>query len=367
MAVGIDYSVFPYLVEPGRATERWPGLSLLDLARDAEGSVYRRSLEILEHILAHGSVGEVGGDVDVEVAAFHVLMVLVRALGDRRVLNRVALAYSKLAYERLRGGRSFFVAAVAKALGLRVVVPRSPVLVPLGFKKGVLVYRSLPLAMWFRDYLRFSARLSTDPKYIVTNQLLDKGMVYLEKEVAARVVEEAVYSYIVNLYNGFDVDESVLGEALGPVRELVSRYYKSGGGGGGGEPVEPGQVVPEAFPPCIKNMIERLKAGENLSHHERFTIAAFLARIGMDVEDILDLFRNSPDFNERIARYQIEHIAGLRGSRKKYMPYSCGTLKSLGLCPIEGDCGARNPLAVYRRNLRRLRRRGGDRRAASNG
>jgi DNA primase large subunit len=77
----------------------------------------------------------------------------------------------------------------------------------------------------------------------------------------------------------------------------------------------------------------------------------------MDVEEILELFRNVPDFNEKIARYQLEHIAGLRGSRKQYMPYSCQTMKSLGLCPIVGDCGAKNPLIVYRRNIWRSKHR----------
>jgi DNA primase large subunit len=43
-----------------------------------------------------------------------------------------------------------------------------------------------------------------------------------------------------------------------------------------------------------------------------------------------------PDFNEKIARYQVEHIAGLRGSRTRYKPPSCQTMRSLGLCVEDG-------------------------------
>ncbi len=360
--VSIDYSVFPYLADIGDVLSRWPGLTIVDLAADTDGVVFARSLELLREILGEGRVRVGRYDVETEVAAFHVAVLLLRLVGERRALSRFAVAYSKLAYEHLRGMGEEAVAAIGARLGLRIeYARRGYVLIPVGFRRGVLIYRRLPLRIWFRDYLRYAARLSTDPKYAPVNQVLDKGWFYLDKEIASRVLEEAVYHRIMSMYSDIPEAGERLASAVAVFREAVMKHYGSSvaeavaEGGGGGE--TSGGIVPEAYPPCIKAMIERLRAGENLSHHERFTVAAFLARIGMDVEDILDLFRNAPDFNERIARYQIEHIAGLRGSRKKYMPYSCSTLKSLGLCPVEGDCGARNPLAVYRRNLWRMRRR----------
>jgi DNA primase large subunit len=71
------------------------------------------------------------------------------------------------------------------------------------------------------------------------------------------------------------------------------------------------------------------------SHKELFTIAAFLVNRGYTTEQILAMLAERPDFNEKIARYQVEHIAGERGSRTKYKPPSCQTMRSLGLC-IEG-------------------------------
>ena len=110
-----------------------------------------------------------------------------------------------------------------------------------------------------------------------------------------------------------------------------------------------------AYPPCIRMLINSLLSGENLSHHQRFAIASFLINIGASIDAILELFKRSPDFNEKIARYQIEHIAGLRGSKKKYLPYNCTTMRSLGMCV--SDCGVKNPLTYYYRRIKELTRK----------
>ena len=68
------------------------------------------------------------------------------------------------------------------------------------------------------------------------------------------------------------------------------------------------------------------------------------------------MFRNMPDFNEKITRYQVEHLAGLRGSGKRYRTYSCEKMKSLGLC--KADCGTRSPIQAYYRILSRMVKEG---------
>ena len=96
-------------------------------------------------------------------------------------------------------------------------------------------------------------------------------------------------------------------------------------------------------------------AGENVSHFANFALASFLINIGFDPNEIIKFYANRPDFNERIARYQVEHIAGLRGSRTKYMTPSCSTMRTNGLCVKNGElCGnIRNPLTYYRRAVKK--------------
>ena len=84
-----------------------------------------------------------------------------------------------------------------------------------------------------------------------------------------------------------------------------------------------------------------------------------VVNIGHGVDEVLALFRTSPDFNERVARYQVEHLAGLRGSRVKYLPYKCANMRSLGLCadPEGRVCGrVSHPLQYYIRRARGARR-----------
>jgi DNA primase large subunit len=101
-------------------------------------------------------------------------------------------------------------------------------------------------------------------------------------------------------------------------------------------------ISKKLFPPCINSIIEALMKGENLSHHQRFALATFLINLGLTQEVIIELFKYSPDFNEKITKYQIEHLQGLRGSKKKYTTYNCDTMKVLNMCRYA--CGIKNPL-----------------------
>ena len=87
----------------------------------------------------------------------------------------------------------------------------------------------------------------------------------------------------------------------------------------------------------MKDLIAKLRKGENLTHQARFALTSFLLNAGWSKEQILDLFRSSPDFNEKIASYQISHI-----EKRGYKVPSCETLKNWGLCP--GDCSRKYPL-----------------------
>lgn len=120
----------------------------------------------------------------------------------------------------------------------------------------------------------------------------------------------------------------------------------------------PQRVVVDAFPPCVSALYNMTSSGRHLSHIGRFTLTTFLINIGMTVEKVVDLFRNLTDFNERLTVYQVEHIAGERGSRTRYTPPSCDTLKTHGVCvnPDEICRTIRHPLAYYRRKIRSSKR-----------
>lgn len=118
-----------------------------------------------------------------------------------------------------------------------------------------------------------------------------------------------------------------------------------------------GKVKPRAFPPCMATYYSLLLEGQNIPHMARFNLATFLAAIGMPVEQIIDVFKHAPNFNERVTTYQVQRIVGDDKNNPKYTPASCAKMKEAGLC-IHADnlCEKINhPLQYYKIKRREVR------------
>jgi DNA primase large subunit len=92
---------------------------------------------------------------------------------------------------------------------------------------------------------------------------------------------------------------------------------------------------------------------------ERFALTSFLVNIGMPVDQMVSFYTDVTDFDESMTRYQIEHIAGLKGNRKKYTPPTCNTLRTHRVCRnADRICERINhPLSYYRRKVWMMQRR----------
>ena len=110
-----------------------------------------------------------------------------------------------------------------------------------------------------------------------------------------------------------------------------------------------GSVNANLFPPCLASLYKQQIEGEHLPHMARFFLASFLNAVGMSQQQILMVFKKSPNFDEKIASYQIRRIA-----EQNYAPASCEKIKSYGFCK-EAGCGVKHPLRYYRRKLRASR------------
>ncbi|MEM1703777.1 MAG: hypothetical protein QXQ31_06960, partial [Zestosphaera sp.] len=94
--------------------------------------------------------------------------------------------------------------------------------------------------------------------------------------------------------------------------------------------------------PCMKKLLEDCRNGINLSHNARVALAAYMLNVGYSVDEVVEVFRTQPDYNERVTRYQVNYIASYDGEGKPLIPYSCAKMKEMGLCVR--DCGTKNPL-----------------------
>jgi DNA primase large subunit len=269
---------------------------------------------------------------EIEIASFPVATMLVAAIGDNYLKKRYALQEAKKIYEHLKNEHPRKTLEIAK------------------FFHWNITERNKAYALYFANYLQNTTTLQGQPEWKLINRQLDQGSVIITHHEAVRLLQEEIRRHI-----EAKLDTKVTN--LPPqIREIVERLKNTFTAQKGTirQKEYPQTTEPEAFPPCIKALHNSLTSGHHLSHTGRFTLTTFLVNTGMPTETILDLYRNLSDFNERLTRYQIEHIAGERGSRTRYQPPRCSTLRTHGICTTpDQDCTkARSPLACYRRKLR---------------
>jgi DNA primase large subunit len=265
---------------------------------------------------------------------------LVAATENQFIKRRYALAEAKQAYNDLKFEPKEKILAIAKNFQWKITIANAEEnIAPYEFK------------LHFTDYLRNTTNLR-DKKWKLVNRLLANGKVYLTKTETARLLSEEVRRHIEKRLEISEMPKlppkiADTAEKLKTLTlEKVSKTEIEG---------IPKTIKPEAFPPCITALYEAAKKGHHLSHIARFTLTTFLVNIGMPTEKIIDIFRASSDFNERMTRYQVEHIAGERGSRTRYKPPKCETLQTHGIC-ISPDslCKGKlhHPLTYYQKRLK---------------
>ncbi len=264
---------------------------------------------------------------------------LVAATEDSLVKSRFSLAEAKRASELLKDEKKEKLLDVANNFNWNIRLVEDVKLPHYVF------------AVRFPVFLK-NATGFHDKNWKLVNHLLIDGEVYLTKREVSRLLEEEVRRYIEG-----KVDTKIK-HLPQSINARVNQLRQHAAGKREKIQIEdmPKRVVIEAFPSCIKSVYDRVAAGRPASHIGRFALTSFLLNIGMTVEDVFKFFRSVSDFNERMTRYQVEHIAGTRGSGIKYIPPNCSTLRTHGICMSpEDECtGAVNPLVCYKRKLNNL-------------
>lgn len=301
--------------------------------------ILERAKGRVEEAIREGEVRAELSNYPIEYTSYPVAIMFVKALGDRFLYRRYATAEAKRASKLLREERDTKLLFLAReSFGWRIT--------PSGDAGRYLF-------LHFIDYMR-NASGFREAKWKLVNRAVRDGNVRITKVEAARLMESEVEKRILEgLLAG---DEVKLPEQLGSHLREIERTLEENRGKIRMEAL-PSEVIMEAFPPCMRRAYEGPLSGRRASHMERFALTSFLINIGMDVEKIVKLFVSVSDFDEGLTRYQVEHIAGLRGGRTKYTPPTCSTLRTHGLC-IEPDdlCrGVRHPLSYYRIKVRSIK------------
>jgi len=191
-----------------------------------------------------------------------------------------------------------------------------------------------------------------DENWKRVNRLMVQGIVYLNQRDVAMLLQEEIQRRIEKRLETTELPN--LPDKIAQIAEQQTALAKERIGAGEVNGF-PKVIACSAFPPCIVALYDDVPKGRHLSHIGRFTLTSFLVNISMSPEKVSELFGSFSDYNERLTRYQVEHIAGERGSRTRYAPPQCATLQTHGVC-ANGDylCRRiRHPLMYYRLKQRR--------------
>ena len=177
----------------------------------------------------------------------------------------------------------------------------------------------------------------------LVNRTVDRGYVYLYGSEIVRLFRNELYLLIIDRIKKMNPDNipKVIVTISSSMKSKWEKMY----------PTLRTTGHHEITPPCIQHIYDQIKNGENLSHPARVLLGTFLIYSNKSMDEMLDLFKRLPDFNEKITRYQLEHLSGKRGNTKQYFVPSCEKIKLNNLCFETKICsGISNPTQlVYRK------------------
>ena len=270
-----------------------------------------------------------------EILAFPTAKIMLSTLREPRLYEHFAFSVSKAAFKNINEFKNLREILIDLATELKIRFE-------LTEEKNLFV--EIPLPQFLEIFFR-------DENLKLVNQQVSHGKVYLSEKEFARFITEVIYYRI---FSSLPVDlksvpSALKIEAQKMASELKVRQRKE-------FKDFLGKLDVNAFPPCTAAMYADISEGKNLSHLARFDLATFLVAVGMPAEKIIELFKNTPNFNERVTRYQVERLAGKQGN--KYSPPNCAKTVSHQLCQRTPECeGITHPLQFYKRKIFELKKK----------
>jgi len=329
-----DLAKYPFLKETAEYIKPLD-LQIGDLTSIGMDQLLKRAEERVNEAIINRIVNRNLKKIDLEILSFPVALLIVITTENSFIKKRYALAEAKQASSDLAKEPKERILKIARDFDWKIKLsPKEDGDSPLEF------------TIKFTDYLRNAAHFH-DKKWKLTNSILSHGNIFLNRKDVVRLLEEEVRRRI---EKRLDVKLPKYPPELIVVAERVKKLASEVIGQMEIEEL-PKVVVQTAFPPCINALYEAASSSHHLSHIGRFTLTSFLVNIGMSSEKVNELFKGFSDYNERLTLYQIEHIAGERGSGTRYTPPQCSVLQTHGVCKNKDDLCRRiyHPLAYYKR------------------
>lgn len=326
-----DLAKYPFLEEAGKYI-RETHFDLDDLGRSEFSHIIERARKRIEYELIEGKVFTELEKYDIELFTFLVSLIIMKCVGIDSAVKKFSLfeamrverfLISDLLRERDLTKKNLLLSKIFKEL--------FQLDVKLDDKKTNL------FQMKISDYLKRSSGFN-EVEWKLINRAVYDGYVYLDGDETVRLIRSEIYKLIYNRIKEMSISQ-IPYQITVNAKLIIDKLAPSA------------KTSPHSsdLPPCIKKALELLNNNENLPHSARFMLATYMLYIGKSVDDVVLLFQKAPDYNEKITRYQVEHLAGKKGSQTKYSVPTCSKLANENLCYATIDCkGITNPVQFGR-------------------
>lgn len=286
-----------------------------------EGLLYERAraigIERLDNALKNGDVGNRSlaseSDRIMELFSYPLARMVAVSVNDTYFIRRYALGEAYHAYRSLLRENHPYLLKVAEELNIKAEYQEK-----LGKVK-----------VFFKDYLRNAP--TRYKKWKMVNRDMDKGYVYITTRDLARLILESLRRRIENELTSKKSNKAIekaFSSDIKRFQNMVAKHKKKR------KAVPIGKLSIKKLPPCMKDILVAIQAGENVPHMGRFALVSFLSSIKLSTNEILELFSNAPDYNEERTRYQVNHITG-ESSSTSYTSPGCEKMRTYGICPVD--------------------------------
>ncbi|MDE1862633.1 MAG: DNA primase [Thaumarchaeota archaeon] len=327
----MDLAKYPFLAEAGEYL-RDKGFNLEQLGHPDWAPLVEKAYGRIV-VASSGQVYHPEGgrleNPDMEILSFIVAVILLKAAGINTLTRRFSLAEARRAERFLqqdlwankdKKNLDLPLKIISELFGIRVHVEDDEFVIKVA------------------DYLQRAVHFH-EKEWKLVNRRVGAGLVHLTSHETVRLIRTELGQYISARIQSISLPPipDTFKSRVGDLVTLAGRFADA-------------PVVSSDYPPCVKHAIEVLEKGENLPHSGRFLLATYLLARGQTADQIAPLFKNAPDYNERITRYQLEHISGSSGRGTKYQCPSCDKLRSESLCFKVPECdGIINPIQFGRK------------------
>jgi DNA primase large subunit len=334
-----EIAKYPFLAEAGQYLKD-KGFTLEQFASDPDlqiivDNAYERIESAAEGKIYNPKVDdprEKEGSLPQNVFSFLIAIVLLKLSGLNTLINRFSLAEARRAEKFLERDLVSNSNKTSEEFAIKIFRDVFSVTIK---KSGN--YFVIPIS----DYLQHAVNFH-ELEWKLVNRHVENGMVFLSPHESVRLIRKELGGYIGSRIKAANTPTMSKGfeDKVHRLSDLAKKFVVN-------------TVVTGAYPPCIEHAIEILNKGENLSHSGRFMLATFLLGRGQSIDEIAPLFKNAPDYNEKVTRYQIKQLSGEAGGNKtKYACPSCEKIKSNDLCFITPDCdNIINPMQFGKKRL----------------